>query len=102
MDDEFQGPMPDGSSLGGAGYDVASAVAGADLGLTAKDGLAAFNSVLQTWLMHDVASMRANQPVAYAGTVRTAVPAQQSNRNLLLMIGLGVLVFVAMQEDKKG
>jgi hypothetical protein len=91
--DELQGPMPDGSSLGDAGYGA---------GLTAQDGLAAFNTVLSTWLQHDVASMRQNQPVAYAGTVKTAMPAQQSNRNLLLLIGLGVLAFVAFEAEYKG
>lgn len=100
--DELQGPMPDGSSLGDAGYYDSGVSSDWGLGLTAKDGLAAFNTVLSTWLQHDVASMRANQPVAYTGAIRTAVPVQQNNRNLLLLIGLGVLVFVVMQEGQKG
>lgn len=92
-------PVDDGSSLGSAVYDVPFAdvgtAAAAGQNLTAKDGLAAFNQVLSAWLVHDTASMRQNQPIAYGGAV-SARPAASSN--LLLLIGLGAIVYVALED----
>lgn len=71
-------------------------------GLTAKDGLNAFNNLLNVWLKHDSMQMQRNQPNAYGqyGMVRQGVltPQQQQNRSNLLLIGL-VVVAVMIAKD---
>lgn len=99
MDPTEWTPVDDGSSLGSAVYDVPFAnvgtAAAASQPLTAKDGLAGFNSVLSAWLAHDTASMRQNQPVAYGGAIATKPAA---SANLLLLIGLGAIAYVALED----